>query len=98
MSYNFDSTFKGPPTTLIATNLPSGKELYTTPGQSDNAASLEAYARRCGDCPEQIYIVTAESVGLEWHSEGKLLEWSERYRRGSFCVLVNDQRQATASE
>jgi len=86
MSYKYNH---GPRTTLIASKLPPGKVLYATPGVSDSAPGLESFARRCGDCPAEITIVSAESVGLEWHYGSEAAIWGETYRVGKFCVLAN---------
>ncbi len=78
----------GPAVTLVATKLPPGWRLFETAGQSNDADRLVKYARRCGDCPKRIRVVTAESVGLEWHVAGQRKDWSESYRQGRFVCLV----------
>lgn len=76
---------------LVCTKLPEGKRLYPNLGQGDNADKLLAFARRrCGDCPEHIEAVDAESVGLEWHNaQGEKQPWGDQYRKGRFVILTN---------
>lgn len=74
---------------LVATKLQSGKKLFETCGQSQDKDKLISFARKCGDCPENIEAVTAESVGLEWHIDGEKKDWSEKHRKDKWVILIN---------
>lgn len=79
-----------PPYTLVATKLPEGKVLYTTPGVSSASDRLLRFARVCGDCPEHIEAVLAESVGLEQREEdGTKCPYSDSNLKGKWVTLCN---------
>jgi hypothetical protein len=74
---------------LVATKLPKGKALFPQAGQSDSKERLLAFARRCGNCPPDIEAVSAEFVGIEWHSRRGKEPWGDEYRKGKWVILHN---------
>jgi len=74
---------------LVATNIPKGKAFFSQVGQSDSKEGLLAFVRRRGNCPPDIEAVSAESVGLEWHSRRGKEPWGDEYRIGKWVILHN---------
>lgn len=74
---------------LVATKLPKGKLLYVTPGVSESPERLEVFARKIDTCPSEIFIVSAEEVGLEWVGPAGKVPWGDERRKTMFCVLRN---------
>ena len=74
---------------LVVTIIPKGKSFFSQVGQSDSKEDLLAFTRLCGNCPSDIEAVSAESVGLEWHSPYGKAPWGDEYRNGKWVILHN---------
>jgi len=85
--YNISGRDYSQSNVIVATNLPKGKTLFSQAGQSASKKGLLAFARRCGNCPPDIEVVSAESVGIEWHSRRGKEPWGDEYRKGKWVIL-----------